>query len=127
MKTAALILIIGFAGVSLFGFFLMNHGDAHAGCIATVAQQIADCPEANALAYLKLHAETYSMLSLAVFAGLFFAALLFGAFGLFSDSREDGSRKPQCAGFSFDPERKRIALSRALSWRALHELSPTRF
>lgn len=79
MKRASTVIIIGaFLAVAVFSVFAMNHGGEHGhGCIAAIAQGVADCPnQANPFAFLAFHLDAFKSFSTATVGFPLASALL---------------------------------------------------
>ncbi|MDI6734389.1 MAG: hypothetical protein QMD50_02785 [Patescibacteria group bacterium] len=128
-----IIFIIGFIGITVFGFAWMHHGmQNHDGeCIAAIALNV-DCPkQASLINYLVFHLNAFKSFSLAAFGENLLNPLLFVLasllfVGFFSSSLifisplgSDSSRYKFKNYFS-PPQKQKLA-----HWLALYENSPT--
>ncbi len=116
------IALAGFAGVMLFGSFLMIHEASHASCLPTL-MGTNECQSANPLEYVRVHIGALERLTNAIpafsmLAAFAIIALLFyaGAFAL---------RKPLLASQKYQLHRwdsePRSAHRKFLKWFAIHE------
>jgi len=73
MKTfLATFLILGFGSIAVFGFFGMNDGSGHEGCLAALASGM-NCSELNPFLFISFHLSAFKSFSTAVL--VVFAAL----------------------------------------------------
>ena len=132
MKYIAILLLIGFVGLAVFGVFGTHTGvQGHdGGCIAATVQG-TDCPKLNSLLeYLAFHLDAYKSFSLAtlgesamsvlllVFASLLFTGLAFFYPHLFNPPQPVFFRYRFRYSF-LSPQRQQLT-----RWLALHENSP---
>lgn len=77
MKPIAILLIFAFAGIGVFGFTAMNHGNSHEGCIAATLQGM-ECPGVNIplLSLISFHLKAFQSFSLAIDSFLAVGVLL---------------------------------------------------
>ncbi len=135
MKSAlATILIVGFAGIAVFGIFAMNHGGSdHGGCIAAASSGI-NCPnEGEGLSFLNFHIDTFRNFTTATFGGgmaaLFAVFVLIAAGFCIGAIRGNGTSPKLALAFYRSPEEffHSPFTIRLNHWLALHENSPAIF
>lgn len=130
----AILTIIGFLGIAVFGIFGMNHGTIHSlnGCIAASVQSMNCSIYEKAFSFLTFHFEFFKGFSTAVFgknfnAALLIAAAFLSAVGLLVSS----SLKKALADapfFTGANSSNSIALPikrQFVRWLAIHENSPS--
>jgi hypothetical protein len=132
MKSAlAALLIVGFAGIAIFGIFAMSHSESdHSGCIAA-ATSGTNCPnEGEGLSFLNFHIETFRNFTTATFGeggmALTIVFVLIAAGFCIGAIRGNGiSQKLALALYRSPEELFRSPFTIRLNhWLALHENSP---
>lgn len=120
-KLLALLTIVGFFGIAVFGVFAMNQGHNETGCIAASAHGAA-CPnEENTFSFIAFHLNAFKNFSTATFVGIFLvliAALLSTTGRLEIAPRYSVSKRPLNLGVL-------LLKQRLTYWLSLHENSPS--
>ena len=119
-KFFAILTVVGFFGIAVFGVFAMNHGHNEAGCIAASAQG-ATCPGTeDALSFIAFHAGAFKNFSTATFATVILLAItvLLSATGSLTIV-------PQYSGKQQLSFVVPLLKQRLTYWLSLHENSPS--
>lgn len=127
-RLLALLTIIGFSGIAVFGVFAMNHGHGDIGCIAASAQG-SSCPNtSNVLSFIAFHVNAFKTFSTATFGSqaidalliitaLLSIAVLLSTAGL---AIVPASSNRRLSDFSVPPLKQQFT-----RWLAFHENSPS--
>lgn len=119
-KFFAILTVVGFFGIAVFGVFAMNHGHNEAGCIAASAQG-ATCPGTeDTLSFIAFHASAFKNFSTATFATvilLLIAVFVSNTGGLAIIPRHSDKQRPNLV--------VPLLKQRLTYWLSLHENSPS--
>ncbi|MBI2624366.1 hypothetical protein HYW67_02625 [Candidatus Parcubacteria bacterium] len=84
-RLTAILLVVGFISIAVFGFIAMGHGEGHNqyACVAA-ASQAAPCPQDGPVAWALFHAAAYKGFSTAVISVAVLAMLLAAVIAIFA-------------------------------------------
>lgn len=116
------ITIIGFAGVMLFGAFLMVHSATHANCLPNL-MGTSECQSVNPLEYVRVHLGALEGLTNAIPALGVLAAFAIAALSLLTGAFVPRAPllAPQRYNFYLKNSESRLVHRKFLKWFAIHE------